>query len=322
MVLKRYIVKRLLQIIPVLFAVITINFVLLHLAPGDVAIFLAGRDADPEYIEAVREAYGLTKPLHQQYFSYLNQLLHGNLGYSWSRGQPVLNIILNKLPNTILLLGTCAVLVVAIGIILGTIAARNYPGKIDKVISYTSQLLYSMPIYWFGLMLIYLFAVKLKWFPFLGMKTIGVPMSPLERILDILWHMFLPVVSLTLIWFGSYARITRASIIEVSKEDYITTAKAIGYDNKTIFYHHALRNALLPVLTMTGLTMGFIVSGSVLTETVFAWPGMGRLIYNAVLARDYPLIIGCYIIISIVVSLSVLITDVLYAIVDPRVRYE
>jgi peptide/nickel transport system permease protein len=320
--LKHYVARRLIEIVPVVLIVVTVNFVLVHLAPGDIATYLAGREADPEFIESVRQAYGLNKPLLEQYVLYLGRLFRGDMGYSWKFQTSVLSLILDRLPNTVLLLGTCSIITISLGTLLGAMAARRYPGKIDKAISYTSLLLYSMPIYWFGLMMIFLFAVNLKWFPFLGFQTIGVTMTPIQRVLDILWHLVLPSLSLSLIWFGLYVRIARTSVMEVMREDYITAARGIGHSENVIFRHHALRNALLPVVTMAGLQLAFVVSGSVLTETVFSWPGMGRLVYDAVLARDYPLISGCYTLMSLFVAVSILLTDLAYAFLDPRVRYK
>jgi len=318
---RRYITRRLLQIIPVVFSVILINFLLIQAAPGDAATYLAGREADPAFIESLRHAYGLDKPVMTQFFLYLGQVATGHLGRSFVYGEPVMTVILRRLPATILLIFFGMGVAAVIGTLLGAQAARRLGTGTDAAISLTGIALYSIPVFWLGLLLIMVFAVNLRWFPSLGIHSVTVSKDFISQTVDLLHHLILPATTLGLIYTGEYIRLSRASVAEVLGEDFITTSRAVGYDGKTIFLKHALRNALLPVVTIAGLQLGFVFAGATLTETVFAWPGMGRLLFDAILARDYPLLLGAYFIISITVVLANLLTDLLYAYLDPRVTY-
>ena len=318
--LRRYIFYRFLQLIPVIFIVIFINFLLIHLAPGDVAITLAGEDADPVYIENVREIYGLNKPFHEQLLIYLGQVLQGDLGLSFISRQPVLHEILERVPATLLLVGTSLIVAIVIGTTLGTLVAQRPGSLIDSILSSAAVAAYSIPVFWLGLMLVLFFGVYLKWFPISGMYSLLVPKEGFDRVLDIAKHLVLPSIALSSVWIGQYLRLSRTSVAEVYNEHYIVTVKAIGFSSNTILLHYALRNALLPIVTIFGLQLGLALTGAVLTETVFSWPGLGRLIYDAILARDTPIIMGAYIVMSICVALASLITDLLYAVLDPRVE--
>jgi len=319
--MRRYITRRLLQMIPVVFSVILINFLLIQAAPGDAATYLAGREASPEFIDALRHTYGLDKPVMTQFFLYLGQVLRGNLGRSFVYGEPVMTVILRRLPATILLIFFGMGVAAVIGTLLGAQAARRIGSTTDGAISLTGITLYSVPVFWLGLLLILIFAVKLHWFPSLGIHSLTAPKDFLSQTIDLLYHLVLPATTLGLIYVGEYIRLARASVAEVLGEDFITTSRAIGYDGNTIFLKHALRNALLPVVTIAGLQLGFVFAGATLTETVFAWPGMGRLLFDAILARDYPLLLGAYLMMSVTVVLANLLTDLLYAYLDPRVTY-
>ena len=318
--LRRYIFYRFLQLIPVIFIVIFINFLLIHLAPGDVAITLAGEDADPVYIENVREIYGLNKPFHEQLLIYLGQVLQGDLGLSFISRQPVLHEILERVPATLLLVGTSLIVAIVIGTTLGTLVAQRPGSLIDSILSSAAVAAYSITVFWLGLMLVLFFGVYLKWFPISGMYSLLVPKEGFDRVLDIAKHLVLPSIALSSVWIGQYLRLSRTSVAEVYNEHYIVTVKAIGFSSNTILLHYALRNALLPIVTIFGLQLGLALTGAVLTETVFSWPGLGRLIYDAILARDTPIIMGAYIVMSICVALASLITDLLYAVLDPRVE--
>ncbi len=319
--MRRYVGRRLLQMIPVVFSVILINFLLIQAAPGDAATYLAGREAGPEYIDALRHTYGLDKPVMTQFAIYSGQVLRGNLGRSLVYGEPVMTVILRRLPATILLvlfgMGVAAV----IGTLLGAHAARKIGTTTDAVISLGGIALYSVPVFWAGLLLILVFAVRLGWFPSMGIHSLTAPRDFISQTVDMFYHLILPATALGVIYVGEYIRLSRASVAEVLGEDFITTSRAIGYDGNTIFLKHALRNGLLPVVTVAGLQLGFVFAGATLTETVFAWPGMGRLLFDAILARDYPLLLGAYLMMSVTVVLANLLTDLLYAYLDPRVTY-
>lgn len=318
--LLQYFLFRLLQMFPIALFIIVINFVLIQLAPGDVSIMLAGEGADPEYMQSVREAYGLDRPLHEQLFIYLGQVLQGDLGLSFRTREPVIDIIAERIPATLLLAGTSLLFAAAVGVIIGTFIARRPGSAIDTAVTTLSISLFSIPVFWFGLMLILLFAVTLKWFPSSGMMSISGPREGFGHVLDVAKHMVLPVIALSAVWLGQYVRLARASVSETLSEPYVTTARAIGFPERRIMTRFALRNAMLPIVTVLGLELGMLLSGAVLTETVFSWPGLGRLIYEAILSRDTPVIMGAFIIMSFTVMLSALLTDLVYAALDPRVR--
>lgn len=318
--LLQYFLFRLLQMVPIALIIIIINFVLIHLAPGDVSIMLAGEGADPEYMRSVREAYGLDRPLYEQLFVYLGQVLQGDLGLSFRTREPVIDIIAQRIPATLLLAGTSLIFASIFGVIIGTIMARRPGSVLDTAVTTLSISLFSIPVFWFGLMLILLFAVTLKWLPSSGMVSIAAPREGLGYVLDVAKHMVLPVIALSSVWLGQYVRLARASVSETLAEPYVTTARAIGFPERRIMSRFALRNAMLPIVTVLGLELGMLLGGAVLTETVFSWPGLGRLIYEAILSRDTPVIMGAFIIMSFTVMLAALVTDMIYAALDPRVR--
>ena len=318
--LLRYFLSRLLQMFPIALFIVVINFALIHLAPGDVSILLAGEGADPEYMQSVRETYGLDKPLYQQLGAYIGQLLQGDLGLSFRTREPVIGIIAERVPATLLLAGTALVISSVLGVAIGAVMARRPGSAIDTAVTTLSISLFSIPVFWLGLMLILLFAVTLRWLPSSGMMSIAGPHEGLGYILDVARHMILPVLSLSAVWLGQYVRLSRASVSETLAEPYVTTARAIGFSERRVMTRFALRNAMLPIVTVLGLELGLLLSGAVLTETVFSWPGLGRLIYEAILSRDTPVIMGAFLIMSFTVMLAALLTDMLYAALDPRVR--
>ncbi|WP_210490876.1 ABC transporter permease [Microvirga antarctica] len=317
--LRRYFIHRLLQVLPVALIIIVINFLLIHLAPGDVSILLAGEDADPAYMAAVRERYGLDKSFFDQLIAYLGQILQGDLGISYRTREPVFDVLMERVPATLLLAGTSLVIAAVLGTWIGTAIARRPGSLADTVVATFSISLFSIPVFWLGLMLILFFAVQLRWLPSSGMISIGGPRDGFARIMDIVWHMILPVAALSTVWLGQYIRLARTSVAEVLSESYVTTARSIGFSEPYVLFHHGLRNALLPIVTVLGLELGLLLTGAVLTETVFSWPGLGRLIYEAILARDTPIIMGAFIVMSFTVMLASLATDIAYAALDPRV---
>jgi peptide/nickel transport system permease protein len=308
------------QLIPLILVVIVINFVLMQLAPGDVASTLAGEDVDPAYLNHIRTLYGLDRPILAQLASYLGQVLQGDLGFSFRSREPVITEIMRRVPATLLLVGTSLLIGSVVGTAIGTLLARR-PGSLgDTTVSTIAIAIYSVPVFWLGLMLILLFGVQLRWLPTSGMVSLVPASTTLGHIADVASHMVLPALALSSIWMGQYMRIARTSVAQVMGESYITTVRAIGFPERTVLLHYALRNALLPVVTMFGLQMGLVLAGAVLTETVFAWPGLGRLIYEAILARDIPVIMGAYVIMSVTVAIASLLTDLAYAALDPRVQ--
>jgi peptide/nickel transport system permease protein len=320
MSLRQYLTRRSLQLLPVILAVIVITFLLVQLAPGDVAIVLAGEDPSPEFMEKIRKKYGLDQPIHVQFWEYFKNVIKGDLGTSFVYNEPVIDIILRRLPATLLLVLSSLVISAILGTLVGAYLAYR-SGRVEDIsISIFAVALYSMPVFWLGLMLILIFGVNLDWLPIAGMFS---PLGPREgwgRIVDVGKHLILPAATLSSIQFAYYLRLSRASVGETLAEDYIVSAKAVGYSDRVVLLKHALRNALLPVVTVFGMQVGLVLTGAVLTETVFAWPGMGRMVYQAILARDTPLIVGALIIISLCVLVSSLITDIIYFHLDPRVR--
>lgn len=320
--MRRYALRRVVQIVPVMLFIAVVNFLLIHLAPGDPASALAGEGAPQEFIEALRVDYGLDKPLLQQLGTYLGTLVQGDLGYSFAYRRPVVEVILERLPATMLLVFASQIPAIVVGTLLGAYSARHYPSKIDNAVTAVSLSLYAVPIFWSGLLLILVFAVWLRWLPASGMFSLAAPSEGIGRVLDISRHMVLPTAALFLYSLPTYVRLTRASVIEIMREDFITTARAIGYSENVVFFRHALRNALLPAVTVAGLSLSFVFAGALLTETVFGWPGMGRLMYEGVLKRDYPVLMGVFLVTSALVLIVGILTDLLYARLDPRVSYE
>ncbi len=320
--MRRYLLYRVLQLVPVTLVVIILNFLLVHLAPGDVSIILAGESADPAYLASIRERYGLDRPFLEQLWRYLVQVGSGDLGVSFRSREPVFAEIMSRVPATLLLVGTSLALSVVLGTWIGTWIARKPGSAVDSTVSAIAVALFSMPVFWLGLMLVLLFAVELQVLPAMGMTSVDGPREGFGRVLDIAQHMVLPVLALSTVSLGQYVRLARSAVAEVMGESYITTVRAIGFPERTILMHYALRNALLPVVTVLGLQLGLVLTGAVLTESVFSWPGLGRLIYDAILARDTPVIMGAFIIMSVTVALASLVTDLLYAALDPRVKLQ
>ncbi|MBI3977682.1 MAG: ABC transporter permease [Chloroflexi bacterium] len=320
--LGRYVVRRLLEMVPVVLIIIVLNFTIIRLAPGDPAIVLAGEYASKEHVAAIRQAYELDRPIPAQLVRYLSRVLQGDLGRSYQYNRPVLDVIATRIPNTLILVVTAQTLGLIIGSAVGTYSARRYPSATDSVLSFGSLAWYSMPVFWLGMMMVLVLGVNLKIFPASGMRNVLSEATGIGALLDLLHHLALPALAMM---FGStvpvYLRLTRASVIELSREDFATTARAKGLDENGVYFRHILRNALLPTVTVAGLFLGNVLTGAVLTETVFAWPGIGRLTYDAVLSRDYPLLMGLFIISSCMVVIASLLTDITYAILDPRVTF-
>lgn len=318
----RYIGARLVKGVVVLLFIATINFFLIHAAPGDPAQVLAGEAgaADEQFIRQLRERFGLDQPLYVQLGIYLKGYATLDLGFSYRQNMPVLDLIMARLPATLLLTLTAFAIAMALGMLLGVMAARRQGKLGDSVITVISLVFYATPLFWLALMAILLFSVQLGWLPAYGYRTIGADYTGLAHALDVGRHLILPATTLGLFFMAVYTRMTRASMLEVMRLDFVKTARAKGVPERQIMRRHVLRNALLPVITLAGIQAGQLVGGAVLTETVFAWPGIGRLMFEALLQRDYNLLLGIFFISSAMVVLFNLITDVLYTFVDPRIE--
>lgn len=314
--------RRLVKAVFILLAIVILNFLLVHAAPGDPAMVMAGEAgaADEEFVEQLREQFGLDRPLHEQLVSYVGNVAQGDLGFSYRQQRPVWDLMIERLPATLVLTLSAFVLALVGGVLLGTLAALNVGRWGDTAITVIALLSYATPIYWVGLMLALLFSVNLGWLPAFGYESIGANLTGFARVWDIIQHMILPVVTLGLFYMAVYTRLTRASILEVCDMDFVKTARAKGLREGPIVARHVLRNAILPVITFAGVQAGHLIGGSILIETVFAWPGLGRLAFDAVLQRDYQVLLGIFFITSVLVIMFNIITDILYSIVDPRVE--
>lgn len=305
-----------------LFAVLILNFLLLHLAPGDIADTIAGDmgGADAEVMEEIRARFGLDQPFHHQLGLYLARLAQGDLGYSYFFQTPVTELILERLAATLLLVISSQVLAIVIGTVLGVIAARRPNGATSHAVTLLALFGYSAPVFWTGIMLIILFCSIVPIFPVGGMVDVRVEGGWLVRGLDVLHHLMLPMVTLASIFLALYSRLARAAMLDVLGSDYVRTARAKGLSEFLVIYKHALRNALGPVVTLAGLQFSQIISGAVLVETVFSWPGLGSLALQSILARDTPTILGILFFSSLVVVVANLLTDLVYSLVDPRIK--
>ncbi len=303
-----YLIRRLLIALPTLFGVVLLVFLMVRLAPGDPAVLLAGEYAPPEVVEAIRERYGLDRPLPEQFLIYLGNLLRGDLGESARSRRPVAVELATYFPNT-LELATAAILVALLtGVPLGILAALRPGSGLDLGVMTLALLGVSMPVFWFGLLAILIFSVQLGWFPVAGKGSLA--------------HLVLPAVTLGVNATALLARMTRGALLEVLGQDYIRTARAKGLPERAVVYKHALRNALIPVVTVAGLEFGTLLAGAVVTETIFAWPGLGQLLVGSILARDYPVVQGAVLLVAALFVLINLLVDLVYAWIDPRVRYD
>ena len=318
----RFLSMRLVKALFVLLAVTVFSFALVRAAPGDPAIVLAGEQGavDADFLQRVRERYGLDKPLHEQLLVYVGRIAVLDFGDSYKHNRPVIDLIAERLPATLLLTMTAFVLALIFGVGFGVLAARHVGGWQDTVITIVALLFFALPLFWVGLMAILLFSVWLGWLPAFGMSTVGANLTASQSALDVAQHLVLPATTLAMVYLATYTRMTRASVLEVMDLDYVRTARAKGLGESRIWRRHILKNAILPIITLASLQAGHLVGGAVLTETVFAWPGIGRLAFDALLQRDYNLLLGIFIMASALVVLFNLIADILYSIADPRIE--
>lgn len=316
------ILKKIGQLVIILLAVATFNFLLFRVLPGDPIRLLArAGHLSPEAIDRLRQTFGLDHPLWVQYFYYLKNLISGELGFSFTYRRPVADILQERITNTLILLGAATVIVVLIGVAAGAIAAARRGSRIDSTLIITSLIFWSMPTFWTGLILIIILAVYFNAFPVSGMTTPGASFDTvLAQWLNIAHHIVLPTITLAIVDMGQFMLITRSSLVDVLTEDYILTAKAKGLPFRTVLWRHGMPNALLPIITTTALYVSLIVGGAIQVETVFSWPGMGRLMYDAVLRRDYPLLEASFLLSAATVILANFLSDVIYLIIDPRVK--
>ncbi len=307
--MSTFLASRLLQTVPTVFLVTVAVFLMLHLTPGDPAeVFLGDKRSSPELLEKVREDMGLNRPLHQQYLSYMGNALRGDLGRSLQTNVPVMEQILNRLPWTIELAGAALLIAACVGISLGLIAAIAHNSALDTAAMALALVGISMPVYWSSLLLILLFAVHLRVLPAIGQ-------GGLERLI-------LPALALALVSAGSLARMVRSSMLEVLNQDFVLTARAKGMPKRLVLLRHVLRNALIPVVTMLGLMLGNMLSGAVITETIFARLGLGQKYVEAVLQKDFTMVQGTTLFIALMYVFVNIVVDVVYAFIDPRIRYD
>lgn len=319
-----FVLRRLIQVVPVVVAITAMNFLLLQMAPGDAADILSGQmgHATLEFTQQIRQEFGLDRPLHEQFLIYIGKLLVFDLGISHLQQLPVIDLILDRLPATLILMISAIFIAIVAGIGLGVAAARREGTVADNAISISALIVYATPSFWLGLMLIVLFSIKLDVLPSGGMMQIGAGLTGLAHVLDVAWHLILPAMTLGLFYVAIYTRLMRASMLEVYGLDFIVTARAKGLSEGSVAWTHAVRNALLPVVTLAGVQIGHLLGGSILVETVFGWPGLGRLVFDALLQRDLNLLLGILFVSSVVVVFANLIVDLVYGLLDPRIVHK
>ncbi len=318
----RYVLKRLLQAIPIIFAIVVLNFLLLQLAEGDAVDVLAGEagSATPEYMAELRAKFGLDQPVPVQLARYVANVLQFDLGYSFRHDMPVSQLVFDRLGATLLLMVSTILLAVGFGVLLGLLAATGLNTWRDSAISIFALITYATPLFWVGLMLIVVFSLNLGWFPTSGMENLTMFYSGWDRVVDIAHHLVLPTITLSLFYLALYTRLMRASMLEQAGQDYVITARAKGLTERRIVFAHILRNALLPVVTMAGVQVGALIGGSVIVESVFAWPGLGMLAFEALFSRDLNLLLGIFLLSALLVVAVNLVVDLIYSSLDPRIE--
>ena len=326
MTLRTYVIRRFMIIIPTFFFISLLIFTLIHLAPGDPVTMMAGsnpRMTDKEK-DKLRKDFGLDQPIHIQYAIWLGKLLRGDLGYTYTYGAvSVVNMISLRIWRTVELVFITQLMALALAVLLGVVCAVKQYSLTDALFKLTALIGYSAPSFWLGLLSIIVFAGMLQWLPSFGVQTQGVTFPTIFHAwLDHLKHLILPASILTFGWLAYLLRLVRSSMLEVLGQDYIVTARAKGLSERVVIYKHALRNALLPVVTCEGYAIGFILAGAAVIETVFSWPGLGKFWVDVALNRDYPTLMGLSVMVSLMVLVANLCADIAYAIVDPRITYD
>lgn len=325
--LRSYLIKKIIYLVILVFFVITLNFIIFMLMPGDPTAMLASaaRLKTLEDVQRVRELFGLDQPLHVKYVKYIQNMLTFNFGYSYYNGRPIYEELSRRLMNTLLLVGVSTIFSIVFGILLGVLAAAKRGTTFDTFMVSVSLLTYSLPSFWMGMVFILIFYSWLHWFPPGGIVppewATNPPSNILVEIQGRLLHLFLPVLTLTLFQYGGYLLLTRACMLEALTEDYIITAKAKGVKERVLLFKHALKNASLPLITNIAISFGFMLSGAIITEQVFSYPGLGFWIWNAIAYVDYPVLQAMFYIIALCVIIANFIADLLYGVIDPRIRY-
>ncbi len=317
-----YIVRRLILMVPVLIGISLVIFILINLAPGDPYTSMIDPNITEDDKRVMLESIGYYDPLPVKYIKWLGRAVKGDLGYSIRYKEPVTKVISRNLYNTLLLSMSALFLSVLLAIPIGVLSATHKYTLFDNLITIFSFIGLSIPVFFFGMLMIKFLAFDLSLFPISGMRSIGQEMSKLQAVLDLLHHMAMPVTVLAMVNMASLMRYTRSSMLEVILQDYIRTARAKGLKERRVIYSHALKNALIPVVTVICISIGNLLSGALLTETVFSWPGMGTLVYQSILNRDYPLVTASTLVIAIFILLSNILADILYAFIDPRIKFD
>jgi peptide/nickel transport system permease protein len=319
---RRIVIRRLAQIIPLIFGVIVLNFVLIHLAPGTLFDVMTAEQqvTDPKMLDQLRHTYGVDQPTSVQLLKYIWSVMRLDLGYSYRQNAPVLNVIMEQLPSTVILMLAATAIALVVGITAGVLASVKVNTIWDNLISLGAVFFFAAPSFWLGIMMTVLFAVKLGWFPVGGMRTIGTEQGTFGDVIDVMHHLVLPATALGLFYAATYARVMRASMLEVFRLDFVRTARAKGLSQSRVVIAHVMRNALLPIVTLLGLQLGTILGGSVVIEAVFSWPGIGSLLFDSVMSRNFPMVLGVLVLGSLVVAVSNAAVDILYLRLDPRIR--
>ncbi len=317
----RYVARRLLGVVPALLGVLVVTFVIVHAVPGDPAVLLAGEAATPERLDEIRRDLGLDRPLPQQFVTYLANVARGDLGISISQGRPVNAIIAERIGPTLLLSGTALCISTVVGLLLGVVAARRPFGRFDLVVNTGSLVGYALPAFWLAQMAVLVFAVNLGLFPLLGYSDIRRELTGLDHVIDVAYHLTLPALVLAASEIALLARVTRTGLLQELGRDYVRTARSKGMSEEQVVNDHALRNALLPVVTLLGTRVGYLVSGAVVIEAVFSWPGLGSVIVAAAQQADRATMLGLVLVVAFGVIFANLLTDILYGWIDPRVRH-
>lgn len=315
----QYILKRLMQALPLLIGVSIIGFAMMHLAPGGpLAVYTLNPTITAQDIERIKHVFGLDQPLHIQYLKWAWGIFTGNWGTTFFGGRPVLDVILERMPATFLLMGSGMAVAILIGMLIGILGAVKRYSVFDYLATTGAMVALSFPTFWFGLMTIFIFALKLRWLPSGGMYTLGGD----EGLLDLMTHLILPTVVLALVLVAQWSRYTRSSFLEVIHQDYIRTATSKGLSRGRILFRHAFPNAVAPLIALAGVQLPWLFSGALVTETIFGWPGMGRLFVDALTMKEYPVLMGMIMITAMAVIIGNLLADVINALIDPRIRLE
>ena len=320
--MRRIVLRRLAQIIPLVFAVIVLNFVLIQLAPGSLFDVMTSEQqiTDPAMLDQLRHTYGVDQPTWVQLAKYIWSVMRLDLGFSYRQNAPVFDVIMEQLPATLILMLAAIAIALVVGMIAGVLAAVKVNTVWDNLISLGAVFFFAAPSFWLGIMMTVLFAVKLGWFPVGGMRTIGANNGVLADALDVMHHLVLPATALGLFYAATYARVMRASMLEVARLDFVRTARAKGLSRARVVVAHVMRNALLPIVTLLGLQLGTMLGGSVVIEAVFSWPGIGSLLFDSVMSRNFPMVLGVLVLGSVLVAVANAAVDLAYLRLDPRIR--